>query len=206
MIVRSEDTYDAEERLVIHSINEAAFGGQEEAELVDKLRAEGLVLVSLVAETPEQIVGHILFSRMSIETSSGSVPAVALAPMAVLPKHQRRGIGGQLIRHGLNLLREQGEQIVIVVGYPEYYPRFGFSSEKTLSLESPFPHEAFMALELTLGALDGVRGRVSYPAAFGILRSCSRSSYGARIQPAPSQSTWAYFASSYSSWRAVWMA
>ena len=76
---------------MIHSINEAAFGGQEEADMVDRLRPEGVVLVSLVAQIPEGIVGHILFSRMSIETTGGSVSAAALAPMAVLPEHQRRG-------------------------------------------------------------------------------------------------------------------
>lgn len=168
VIVRNENTEDAEERSAIHSINEAAFGSQDEADLVDTLRTEGVVLVSLVAEIQERIVGHILFSRMSIETTVGSVPAAALAPMAVLPEHQRRGIGGQLIRHGLNLLRERGEQIVIVVGHPNYYPRFGFSSEKALSLESPFPQNAFMAMELSPGALEGVRGRVRYPAAFRI--------------------------------------
>jgi len=157
VIVRAENTGDAGERSAIRSINEGAFGCQDEADLVDKLRKEGLVLVSLVAETQERIVGHILFSRMSIETTGGSVSAAALAPMAVLPEHQRRGIGGQLIRHGLNLLRGRGEQIIIVVGHPDYYPRFGFSSEKARSLESPFPRQAFMAMELSPGALGGVR-------------------------------------------------
>jgi putative acetyltransferase len=90
------------------------------------LRTEGVVLVSLVAAIPDRIVGHFLFSRMSIETTGGSVSAAALAPMAVLPERQCRGIGGQLILHGLNLLRGRSEQIVIVVGHPDYYPRFGF--------------------------------------------------------------------------------
>jgi putative acetyltransferase len=168
VIVRGENTEDAEERSVVHSINKAAFGSQDEADLVDKLRTEGVVLVSLVAEIQERIVGHILFSRMSIETTGGPVLAAALAPMAVLPEHQRRGIGGRLVRHGLNLLRERGEQIVIVVGHPNYYPRFGFSGEKARTLEGPFPQDAFMAMELSSGALEGVRGRVRYPAAFRI--------------------------------------
>ncbi len=168
VIVRGENTENSEERSVIHSINEVAFGSQNEADLVDKLRTEGAVLVSLVAEIQQRIVGHILFCRMWIETTGGSVPAVALAPMAVLPEHQRRGIGGRLIRHGLNLLRERGEQIVIVVGHTNYYPRFGFSSGKALSLESSFPQDAFMAMELSHGALEGIRGRVRYPPAFGI--------------------------------------
>jgi putative acetyltransferase len=166
IIVRGENTEDSEEHSVIHSINKTAFGSQDEADLVDELRAEGAVLVSLVAEIQEQIVGHILFSRMSIETTGGPVQAAALAPMAVLPEHQRRGIGGRLVRHGLNLLRDQGEQIVIVVGHPNYYPRFGFSSQK--ALKGPFPQDAFMAMELSPGALEGVRGTVRYPAAFRI--------------------------------------
>ena len=113
-------------------------------------------------------MGHILFSRMSIETASDRVPAVALAPMAVLPEQQRRGIGGKLIKQGLDLLRGQGEQVVIVLGHPDYYPRFGFSTDKALSLVSPFSPEAFMALELRPGALAGVRGKVRYPDAFGL--------------------------------------
>ncbi|MEX2261467.1 MAG: N-acetyltransferase [Bryobacteraceae bacterium] len=165
LIVRSENT---EDRSVIRSINEAAFVGSDEADLVERLRAEGVVLVSLVAEVKSRIVGHILFSRMWVETTKGSVSAVALAPMAVLPEYQRRGIGGRLIRDGLDALRSLAEQIVIVVGHPDYYPRFGFSSERTRSLESPFPPEPFMALELSPGALDGIRGRVRYAASFGL--------------------------------------
>jgi putative acetyltransferase len=159
---------EVEDRRAVHSINEAAFGRPCEADLVDSLRSEGVVLVSLVAELDNGVVGHILFSRMFIETAGGSIPAVALAPVAVLPEHQGQGIGARLIRRGLDLLRGQGEQIVIVLGEPEYYRRFGFSSERAASLESPFPPDAFMAVELSAGALDGVRGKVQYPAAFGL--------------------------------------
>ena len=93
----------ANERPLVHSINEAAFVRPDEADLVDNLRNEGVVLLSLVAELEKRIVGHALFSRMSIETACGSIPALALAPMAVLPEYQRRGIGGRLVRHGLDL-------------------------------------------------------------------------------------------------------
>jgi putative acetyltransferase len=174
LLLRPENPEDERE---IRLINQAAFGRPDEADLVDRLRTEGAVLASLVAEEAarenkrgeeKRIVAHILFSRMSIETTSGPVPAVALAPIAVLPERQRRGIGGKLIRYGLDLLRERGERIVIVLGDPDYYPRFGFSRDKAGLLESPFPPEAFMALELEPGALDGVRGKVRYAAAFGL--------------------------------------
>jgi putative acetyltransferase len=154
--------------LTVHSINTAAFGRTDEADLVDSLRAEGVVLASLVAWLEQRIVGHILFSRMSIETATGSIPAAALAPVAVLPEYQHQGIGGRLIGSGLELLRARGERIVIVLGHPDYYPRFGFSIENARSLESPFPPAAFMAKELIPGALDGIRGKVRYPAAFGL--------------------------------------
>ena len=165
VIVRSENP---EEQGVIRLVNEAAFGRPDEADLVDRLRSEGVVLASLIAELETRVVGHILFSRMSIETASNRVPAVALAPVAVLPEQQRRGIGGKLVKHGLDLLRRQGEQIVIVLGHPDYYPRFGFSTEKARSLASPFRPEAFMALELRPGALEGVCGKVRYSDAFGL--------------------------------------
>jgi putative acetyltransferase len=165
LILRRESP---DERGAIRSLNEAAFGRPDEADLVDRLRTEGAVLASFVAELDERIVGHVLFSRILIETTIGSTSAVALAPMAVLPEHQRRGIGGQLIRHGLAWLRGRGEHVVIVLGHAAYYPRFGFSSDRARGLASPFPAEAFMALELVPGALDGVRGRVRYPDAFGL--------------------------------------
>jgi putative acetyltransferase len=173
LLFRPESPEDERETRLI---NQAAFGRPDEADLVDRLRAEGVVIASLVAEEKEwdqereekRLVAHILFSRMSIETSAGSVAAVALAPIAVSPELQRRGIGGKLIRYGLDLLRARGERIVIVLGDPDYYPRFGFSRDKARFLESPFPPEAFMALELQPGALDGVRGKVRYAAAFGL--------------------------------------
>ena len=105
---------------------------------------------------------------MSIQQTAGDVSAVALAPLAVLPQFQRSGIGGRLIRSGLEIVRDRGEEIVIVLGHADYFPRFGFSCEKASLLESPFPPEAFMAIELKSGVLDGVGGIVKYPNAFGL--------------------------------------
>jgi len=164
LIIRREDLRDVP---AIRSINEDAFGRPDEAGLIERLRSEGVVLASLIAEMQDRTVGHILFSRMWIDTMAGAVPAVALAPMAVLVEYQRQGIGQQLVQHGLDLLRGQREQIVIVLGHPDYYPRFGFSVEKARCLESPFPPEAFMAMELVPGALAGIQGKVRYPNVFG---------------------------------------
>jgi putative acetyltransferase len=166
--IRVENAENVADLQAIRAVNEAAFGEAGEADLVDKLRRHGSVLASLVAELEATMVGHALFSRMHIDTASGPVPAVALAPVAVLPEHQRNGIGQRLITNGLDMLRVRGERIVIVLGHPSYYPRFGFSTEKASLLKSPFPREAFMALELVDGALDGVQGQVTYPPPFGI--------------------------------------
>ena len=166
VIIRCESAAHNDRR-AIHTVNTQAFGRPDEADLVDALRTEHAVLLSLAAQLDSRIVRHILFTRMWIE-SAETIPAVALAPMAVLPAHQRQGIGGKLIRHGLDELRRRGERIVIVVGHPDYYPHFGFSVEKAQFLDSPFPRAAFMAIELSSGALDGIRGRVKYAAAFGL--------------------------------------
>jgi putative acetyltransferase len=164
-LIRDERSYDREQ---IRHVNAAAFGRSDEADLIDTLRQEGFVLLSLVAEVDRQIIGHILFSRMTVETAQGPVAAVSLAPMAVLPDHQCRQVGSQLVCRGLAELRERGERIVIVLGHKEYYPRFGFTSEKASNLASSFPPEAFMALELSEGALAGIHGAVKYPSAFGL--------------------------------------
>jgi len=146
--IRTENIENPAELRAIRTVNQAAFGDAEEADLVDKLRGDGSALVSLVAERESTIIGHVLFSRMWIDTAPELVCAVALAPVAVVPEHQRSGIGQRLIDQGLDLLRARGERIVIVLGHPGYYPRFGFSTEKAALLEAPFPREAFMALEL----------------------------------------------------------
>src|SRR5437764_119192 len=113
----------------IREINVQAFGGEAEATLVDQLRADGLVVASLVAIQDGEISGHILFSELVIETSGEIIPAAALAPLAVLPGRQRIGIGSRLVREGLEMCRLHGKSLVAVLGDPEYYPRFGFSPE-----------------------------------------------------------------------------
>lgn len=165
LAVREEQPRDREP---VRKVNEAAFGRSDEADLIDRLRSEGAVLLSLVAEFDTGIIGHILFSRMTVESEHGPVAAVSLAPMAVLPDHQGRQIGRQLVRHGLAQLRDCNERIVIVLGDAHYYARFGFSSEKARGLTSPFPPEAFMALELSDGALAEIHGPVRYSPAFGL--------------------------------------
>jgi len=166
VMIRPETTQDRE---AIWNVNKAAFNGDAEANLVDELRVGGFVEISLVAEVDDQIVGHVLFSRVTINTTVGTVEAVSLAPMAVLPDHQRRGIGNKLVEAGLEACRAKGDKIVLVLGHPEFYPRFGFSAELARPLENPFGGgDAWMALEFVPSTLAGVEGRVEYPPPFDV--------------------------------------
>lgn len=151
----------------IDEVNCMAFGRPDEARLVEELRDGGFVRVSLVAERNGQVVGHILFSDLPIISEARSVSALSLAPMAVRPEYQRQGIGQLLAKQGLEMCRDLGHQIVVVLGHPDFYPRFGFSSKLAAQLAAPFSGDAFMALELAPGSLNGVEGRVCYPPPFG---------------------------------------
>lgn len=166
VVVRTETPCDVE---TIRFVNNAAFGSSVEGILIDALRDGGFVRLSLIAEVERQIVGHILFSELCIETGAATILALALAPMSVLPEFQCRGIGSQLVRDGLATCRDQGHAIVLVVGHPDFYPRFGFSAELARALESPYAGPAFMAAELTPGALAGVSGRVIYAPPFQLV-------------------------------------
>jgi putative acetyltransferase len=163
-LIRPETAADHE---AVRRVNRLAFGQDQEARLVDALRAGGYVRLSLVAEQGGQVVGHILFSDLPILTDAGTAPALALAPMAVLPDFQNQGIGSALVRRGLALCRERGHRIVVVLGHPHFYPRFGFSSNLAAALASPFGGgDSWMAMELLPGALNGVTGQVRYPPPF----------------------------------------
>ena len=163
MNIRPETTADPD---AIRQVHRLAFDRYDEARLVDSLRDGGFFHLSLVAEIRELIVGHILFSDLPIVSAGKTIRAVSLAPLAVLPENQGRGIGSALIRAGLDACRRQGHQIVIVLGSPRFYTRFGFSAERAAPLESPFSGEYWMATELLPGALDGVSGTVQYPPPF----------------------------------------
>lgn len=155
----------------LREVNRQAFGQDDEARLVDALRDGGYARVSLVAQEGGRVVGHILFSDLPILTQAGTLHALALAPMAVIPSHQRRGIGSRLVREGLQACSEAGHRILVVLGHPDYYRRFGFSSQLAERLKSPFSGPAFLALELMPGALQNVTGEVRYPPPFGLERA-----------------------------------
>ena len=154
----------------IHSVNRLAFGQDNEAFLVQRIRdSSGFVPeLSLVAIGNSQVVGHILFSRIHIEMPKEDVAALSLAPMAVLPEFQRSGIGSQLVSIGLERCRGLGHSIVVVIGHPQYYPRFGFVPAREMGLELNFsvPDEAFLVCELSPDALRGIKGTVRYPPEF----------------------------------------
>jgi putative acetyltransferase len=154
----------------IRDIVAHAFGQRMEADLVDQLRADGDALISLVAVAESgELVGHVLFSRLPIEGKSGSLTeAAALAPLAVRPERQRMGIGTALTKAGIRACTARGLAAIIVVGDPKFYQRFGFSAAAARGLKSPYPGDAFMALELTPGALRA-KGIVRYADAFGAL-------------------------------------
>jgi putative acetyltransferase len=152
----------------VREVNRLAFGRDDEALLVDALRVGGHAVLSLVAEDWGKVVGHVLFSDLPILTRSGTVAALALAPLAVLPARQRQGIGSRLVREGLRACADAGHRIIVVLGHPTYYPRFGFSAALARPLKAPFSGESFMAVELVPGALHGVAGEILYPPPFGL--------------------------------------
>jgi len=165
MTIREEIDADCPE---IVALMQAAFGGEYEVELIEKLHTARLVIVSLVAIEEGSVAGHLLFSDLAVEIDRRTVKAAALAPMAVQLDRRRRGIGSKLVETGLQMLRDRGYEAVIVLGHPDYYSRFGFSASLTTSLVAPFSGKAFMGLELILGSLSGSRGSVIYPDAFGV--------------------------------------
>jgi putative acetyltransferase len=159
--IRPETPADA---FRVRQVNELAFGQPLEADLVDKLRQTCEDSLSLVAEDAD-VVGHILFTPVVIEQPSRHVVGMGLAPMAVRPDRQRQGIGGQLVRRGLDILRERRCPFVVVVGHPEYYPRFGFEPASGYCLTTQWdsvPDAAFMVVVLDGPAMAGVTGVAKY--------------------------------------------
>lgn len=168
------------DRQGIFRVHERAFGRPEEAVLVDDLRAGGNLFLSLAAFLDGEIVGHIAFSPVVIEGTESerkegeeTVPALALAPVGVLPQHQGKGIGGALVRAGLEECERRDCPLVIVLGDPAYYGRFGFVSARPFGIGHPFgsavPDEAFM-LRFAGGAFpENLRGVVRYAPEFGRL-------------------------------------
>ena len=125
IIIRRERPEDAS---AVGQVNEQAFGQRAEADLVDALRQSDEILISLVAIEDEQIVGHILFSPVTVQSDGASWGAMGLGPMAVLPEHQGKGIGSQLVEAGLEECRKARHKVVVVLGHPGFYRRFGFDS------------------------------------------------------------------------------
>ena len=152
----------------IRYINEQAFGRNVEADLIEKLRKRAKLAISLVAVENDKVVGHITFSPVAVESKGSSFGAVSLATMAVLPEYQHKGIGSQLVLAGLEECRLLGYEMIVVVGHPDYYPRFGFVPARTKGIECEFPapDEAWMLLELNEGGLAGRKGTVKYQPEF----------------------------------------
>ena len=157
----------ASDYAAIRQVVRHAFGQDDEANLVEHLRADGDALVELVATTDTAIQGHILYSPLAIVRGGETLRAAALAPVSVLPAFQAKGLGGDLIRAGNARCKKLGCVGVIVLGHAAYYPRFGFSAALAESLQAPFSGPHFMALEFEAGAFAG-GGKVQYAKAFGV--------------------------------------
>lgn len=153
----------------IAQVNDAAFGQPDESRIVDAVRRAGHPAISLVAVDGAKIVGHILFTPVAFESPGAVLRMMALGPMAALPEIQRQGIGSKLVETGLRECERVGCQAVVVIGHPEYYPRFGFRPAREHGLRSEYavPDEAFMVVELAAGALLGRSGLVRYVPEFG---------------------------------------
>jgi putative acetyltransferase len=154
---------EARDHAAIAALLAAAFGQDDEARLVEMLRADGDAVLELVATCEGQLVGHVMFSRLMVETETDHARAVALAPIAVLPERQRSGIGVALAERALDVLRQQGERLCVVLGDPAYYGRFGFAHDRARQFVSDYQCEALQALAWGVAPTTG---RLVYPRAF----------------------------------------
>jgi len=148
----------------IHAVVAAAFNQNDEADLVDRLRDDGDLVLSLVARSGDKIIGHIGFSRLFVETATGEFVAVALAPVSVLPDWQKKGVGSALINAGHARLIETGEQLSIVLGEPAYYGKFGYSADRAGQFDCDWSGPYLQALSWSDEAPS--RGRLRYASAF----------------------------------------
>ena len=167
MIIREERAGDAEQ---IRTVNLAAFDTRAEADLVDALRRGRVPAISLVAEDNATLIGHILFSPVTIVGAEAlPLTLVGLAPMAVVPARQRQGVGSHLVVEGLERCRRANVAAVVVLGHPDYYPRFGFTPASGHSIRPPFDVEDQYMMALVLDPTRPVpAGTIRYPAAFGV--------------------------------------
>lgn len=156
----------AADNRAIEEVHLASFETGAEAKLAGALERDGSIVLSLVAATNDEIAGSIIFSRLLVDGRDQR--AVALAPLAVLPHHRRKGVAALLVREGHRLLTEAGERLVLVLGDPDYYRRFGFSEEAARDLWTPYDGPYLMALRLDSGG-GSIAGDVTYPAAFAAL-------------------------------------
>lgn len=159
--VRPEEARDF---AAVHHLLEAAFGGPVEADLVDRLRQDGDLVLSLVAVVEGGIAGHAAFPRLVLKTGEKDAAVCGLAPLAVRPDRQRCGIGAMLVREGLSRLAERGETLVFVLGDAGYYRRFGFDAEAAAGFASPYAGPHFQVLRLDPSAPSS--GTIRYPRAF----------------------------------------
>jgi len=167
VLIRDEEQKDW---AAVHDVIVSAFETPAEADLVDALREQAHPVVSLVAVEGGTIVGHIMLSPVSLSGHPG-LKIMGLAPMAVAPEYQRKGIGSALVRTGLDRCKQLGFGAVVVLGHPEYYPRFGFSPSTRFGIKCEYevPEEVFMVIELLPGYLRGASGTIKYHAAFSNL-------------------------------------
>ena len=161
LTIREEVASDID---AIRYVNKQAFGQDRESNLIDALRKNSALSISLVAHSDNSLVGHVAFSPASIINNYTRYEIITLAPLAVLPSHQHQGIGSELVRTGIEYCPALGYEIVVVVGYPEYYRRFGFIHAKSFGIDCEFevPDEVWMVCELVPGALQDKYGTVYF--------------------------------------------
>ncbi|AJY73713.1 GNAT family N-acetyltransferase [Paenibacillus beijingensis] len=168
-MIRTERTADYEQ---VYSLHYEAFGKREdESKLVERIRQSDQFVteLSIVADMDGSIAGHILLSKAAIFGHGSTVEVIVLAPLAVQPALQKKGIGSALMQEGLRRTRELGYGLVALIGHPGYYPRFGFEPARRHGLELTqydVPDDVFMINELIQGSLDGATGELKYPQAF----------------------------------------